>query len=223
MIIPSGKDEQISNFIAQTFANNRLEQRGLAGTVLVLVTVQEGWVLAEPSKKVEKKFLKLGTADRIKYFFRRESEYPEAAVERRVEAVVKVLNPWFYVLDPPNKDWNLFTRSPTAEIILFPGAPFLGFMVGVTLMVFSSAGKLRALGRFLVCGLFGCFVALTAAFVVRQPGGIVPGMLYYSAGVSFVVSALIGALKPYWFTEQFGGEDPAKRFIHHSLVGVNMV
>ena len=220
LIIPSGEDKQISNLIAQVFANNRLEDWGSAGVVLVLITVQEGWVIAEPSKKIEKKFLKLNAVKRMKhfYFYPRESEHPDAAVERRVEAVVEILDPWFYVLDPPYKDLNLFTRSPTAEIILFPGAPFFGFMVGMILTVFTSAGKLRALGRFLVCGFLGCVVALTAAFLVRQPGGIAPGMLYYSAGVSFVVSALIGALKPYWITETVRGRRPGEE-IHPPFFG----
>ncbi len=112
----------------------------------------------------------------------------------------------------------MFTRSPTAEIILFPGAPFLGSMVGVILMVFTSARKLRALGRFLVCGFLGCFVALTAAFLVRQRGDIVPGMLYYSASVSFIVSALIGGSKPYWFTETVRGRRPGEE-IHPPFFG----
>src|SRR5207247_2550648 len=43
VVIPSGEDEQISNFIAQIFVNNGLEQWGLGGTVLVLITIQEGW------------------------------------------------------------------------------------------------------------------------------------------------------------------------------------
>lgn len=218
VIIPSGEDKQISKFIAQIFASNELEKRGLAGTVLILITTQEGWVIAEPSQKVEKKFLKLGAIDRIKYFFPSESLRPEALVERRVEAVVEILDPWLYVLDPPHKELNLFTRSPTAEIILFPGAPFLGFMVGVISVVFTFAGKLPPFGRFLVCGLLGCVVALAAAFFVRQPGGIVPGMLYYSVASSFVVSALIGGLKPYWFTETVRGRKPGDK-IHPPFFG----
>ena len=217
VVIPSGEDEQISNFIAQIFVNNGLEQWGLGGTVLVLITVQEGWVIAEPSQKVEKKFLKVEALNRINHFFPGEFQYREAAIERRVEAVLEILDPWFYVLDPP-RDLNVFARSPTAEIILFPAAPLLGFMVGVILMAFTSAGKLRASGRFLVCGFLGCVVALATAFLVRQPGGIAPGMLYYSVGLSFAVSALIGGLRPYWFTDTARGRKPGEK-IHPPFFG----
>jgi len=219
VVIPSGEDEQISKLIAQLFVNNRLEKWGVAGTVLVLITVQEGWVIAEPSQKLEEKFLKPRALATIKHFFPPEFRNREAAVERRVEAVVKILDPWFYVLDPPSTNpILLFVHSPTAEIILFPGAPFLGFMTGVMLMAFTAAGQLPASERVLVCGFLGCFVVVVTAFLVRQPGGIAPGMLYYSAGISFGVSALIGGLRPYWFTDTVRGRKAGEK-IHPPFFG----
>lgn len=218
VVIPSGEDEQISNLIGQLFANNGLEKWGLAGTVLVLITAKEGWVIAEPSQKVEKKFLKPGALERINHFFPGEFKNREGTVEGRVEAVLEILDPWLYVLDSPSKDLIFFAHSPTAEIILFPLAPFLGFMTGVMLMVFTPAGELPVFERFLVCGFLGCFVALATALLVRQPGGIAPGMLYYSATLSFAVSALIGGLRPYWFTYTVRGRKAGEK-IHPPFFG----
>ena len=172
VVISSGEDEQISQLISQLFVNNRLENWGSAGTALILVTMQEGWVIVEPSQKIEKKFLTTWAAQRIDRFFEGETRDREAAIERRVQAVLEIIDPWFYVLDPPSTNPALgLSRSPTAEIILFPMAPFLGLMAGAVLMVFTSAGKLRAIGRFLVGGCVGCIIAVTTAFLVRQRGG----------------------------------------------------
>ena len=219
VVIPSGEDERISDLISQLFVRNGLEKWGLAGTVLLLITVQEGWVIAEPSQKLEKKFLQPKALDRINHFSEGEFRYREPAVEQRVQAVVEILDPWFYVLDPPSASRDfVFARLPTAEIILFPGAPLLGFMVGVMLMAFTSAGKLHAYGRFLLSGFLGCFVTIAAAFLLRQPGGIAPGMLYYSAVLSFVVGALVGGLKPFWFTDIVRGRKHGEK-IHPPFFG----
>ena len=43
VVIARGEDEQISDLISRLFVNNGLEKWGLAGTVLVLITVEEGW------------------------------------------------------------------------------------------------------------------------------------------------------------------------------------
>jgi uncharacterized membrane protein YgcG len=212
VVIPSGEDERISELISQLFAINRLEQWGSAGTALVLMTVKEGWVIVEPSPKIEKKFLTTWAAERIDGISERESKNREIALERRLQALIEIIDPWFYVLDPPsaNPDF-VFYRSPTAEIILFPMAPFLGLMVGAALMVFTSAGGLRAGGRFASGGFVGCLITVIAAFLVRQRGGIAPGMLYYSASISFVVSALVGVLRPFWFTEIIRGRKPGEK------------
>jgi uncharacterized membrane protein YgcG len=219
VIIRSGEDEQISKLISQIFANNGLERRGVAGTVLVLITVQEGWVIAEPSQQIEQKFLKPGAPAKIHHFYKGEFQNPEAAVEQRVQVMVEILDPWLYVLDPPVTNPELvLARFPTAEMILFPLAPFLGFMAGVMLMAFTAAGGLSAFNRFFVCGFVGSAVAVVAAFLVRQPGGIPPGMLVYSAALSFVISASIGTLRPYWFTEKIRGRS-ANQTIHPPFIG----
>ena len=141
-----------------------------------------------------------------------ELRYRENAVERRIEAVVEILDPWFYVFEG--------VRSPTAEIILFPLAPLLGFMGGLILMVFTPWGELRVFARFLLCGFLGCFVAVTTAFLVRQPGGIATGMVCYSAVLGFVVSSLVGVLRPFWFTETVRGRKPGEKFTRRSLAEV---
>jgi len=143
----------------------------------------------------------------------------EAAVERRVEALLEILDPWFHVLDPPAaKMGPMFARTPIAETILFPLAPFLGLMVGALLMALTSAGQLGTSGRFLVSGFAGCFVAVAAAFVVRQPGGVVPGTLYYSAALGFIISGLIGVLRPFWFDYKVRGTKPGEK-IHPPFFG----
>ncbi|MSP38419.1 MAG: TPM domain-containing protein [Deltaproteobacteria bacterium] len=212
VMIPSGEDEQISELISQFFATNRLEQWSSAGTALVLMTVQEGWVIVEPSPKIEKKFLTTWAAERIDGISEQESKNREIALERRLQALIEILNPWFYELDPPSAPADFaFYRSPTAEIILFPLAPFIGLMVGAALMAFTSAGQLQANGRFLVGGFVGGLVTVLIVFLVRQRGGIVPGMLYYSASISFVVAALVGALRPFWFRETIRGRKPGEK------------
>lgn len=217
VVIPSGEDEDISGLIAQLFAHNKLEEWGSAGVVLVLITAQEGWVVAEPSQKIENKFLRPKALERIDHFSDTEMKSREYAVERRIEEVIRILDPWFYLLEPPSKG-NLVSRSPTAEIIVFLLAPFLGFMTGVSCMAFTAVGKWRPFERAFVCGLLGCFVALGSAFLVRQPGGIVPGMVYYSASLGFILSALVAGLKPYWFTETVRGRKPGEKF-HQPFFG----
>jgi len=212
VVIPSGENERISELISRFFAANNLEQWGLAGTVLVLITVQEGWVIVEPSQKIEKKFLTTWAAERIENISESESAYREIALERRLQAVIEIIDPWLYELDSPSAKLDFaFSRSPTAEIILFPMAPVLGLMVGAALMAFTFAGGLRASGRFLVCGFVGCLITVVGAFLIRQRGGIAPGMLYYSAGMSFIISALVGVLKPFWFVETVRGRKPGEK------------
>jgi hypothetical protein len=218
VIIESGENEQISQLISQLFASNSLEQWGVEGTVLVLITAEEGWVIAEPSQGIEQKFLRPGALAKI-HHIDDGSDRRELAVERRIHAVLEILDPWLYVLKPPATNPELlFARFPTAEMIVFPLAPFLGFMAGVMLMAFTAAGELPAFNRFLVCGCVGSVVAVLAAFLVRQPGGIAPGMLYYSAVVSFVVSVLIGTLRPYWFSDKVRGRRPGEK-IHAPFFG----
>jgi uncharacterized membrane protein YgcG len=216
VVVSSGEDKPMSKFIADIFSTNELHKWSLAGTVLVLITVKEGWVIAEPSQKIESKFLKPGALDSIRHFEESESDR-QLAVESRVEKVVQILDPWFYVLDQPS-DARLVSRFPTGEIILFGLAPYLGLMSGIVLIAFTAAGQLSILGRILVCAVVGCFIASAAAFVIRQPGGIVLGMVYYSGASGCVISALIGALKPYWFTDTVRGRKPGE-WIHPPFHG----
>jgi hypothetical protein len=150
VIIESGENEHISKLISQLFATNSLDQWGAAGTVLILITAAEGWVIAEPSQKIEQKFLRPGALAKI-HHIDHGSERGEVAVERRIHAVA----------------------SPCCR----------------------------------ACRL-----------IVRQPGGIAPGMLYYSAVISFVVSALIGGLRPHWFTDKLRGRRPGEK-IHAPFLG----
>jgi len=54
--------------------------------------------------------------EEVRYFHDAEFKYWDAAVERRVEAVIRILDPWFYVLDPPSTDPTLILEHvSTAE------------------------------------------------------------------------------------------------------------
>ena len=43
-------------------------------------------------------------------------------------------------------------------------------------------------------------------------------MLYYSAVLSFVVGALVGGLRPFWFTDTVRGRKPGEK-IHQPFFG----
>ena len=110
----------------------------------------------------------------------------EYIVEDALHKLLARIDPWFYKLDPPSAYSGVdfpFIRLPTAEIILFPLAPFLGVMTGIALMAFTSAGGLTGIGRFFVSGCLGCLVVVATVFLIRQPGGISPGMFYYGVGM----------------------------------------
>ena len=220
VVISNGEGEQISQFISKLFAENGLEKWGVAGTVLVLITVQEGWVIVEPSQKLEKKFLTSWAAQRIEHLFKGESQNREHAIERRVQAVLEIIDPWFYVLDPPSTNSALgLSRPPTAEIILFPLAPLLGLVVGAVLMAFTSAGNLPTLGRFFVSGILACVVVLVTAFLIRQRGEIAPGIICYGAIASFLVGAIVGITRPFWFVDTIRGRKPGEK-IHPPFYGI---
>ncbi|MGE5305063.1 MAG: TPM domain-containing protein [Alphaproteobacteria bacterium] len=212
VIIQTGEDEQISELIKRLFIKNQLKRWGVDGTVLLLITAKEGWVIAEPSERLENKFLRPGAAEGVPYFYDDEFKHWDAAVERRVEAVIRILDPWFYVLDPPSTNPTLIlAHAPTAEVILLPLVPLLGLMIGMALMAFTTVGYWSGYQRFLVSGLFGCSAALASAFVLRRPGGITPGMVYYSGALGFVVAGMVAALKPYWFYETVRGRKPGEK------------
>ncbi len=212
VIIPTGEDKQISELIRQLFIKNQLKRRSVDGTVLLLITAKEGWVIAEPSEKVEKKFLRPGAVETVTYFYDDEFKHWDAGVERRVQAVIRILDPWFYVFDPPSTDPALILEHfQTAEVILFPLVPFLGLMIGIALMAFTGIGHWPGYERFIVCGFFGCSAALASAFILRQPGGIAPAMVSYSAVLGFVVPGMVAALKPYWFYETVRGRKPGEK------------
>jgi hypothetical protein len=192
----------------ELFELNGLENSAAAGTVLLLITVQDGQVAIASSTNLRRKFSGSRAEYEIQNTLRQMAKQPEVAMEYVVHQVLARIDLWFYVLEPPavHSDPDLlFVRSPMAEIILFPLAPFLGLMTGLVLMAFTTAGELPALGRFFVSGYAGCLVVVAAVFLIRQPGGISPGMFYYGVGASFVVSAAVGGLRPFWFNEQFKG------------------
>jgi uncharacterized membrane protein YgcG len=202
--IEEGYSEQFPNIAREVFESNQLEAKGLAGTALLFICAQDGAVAVVTSKNLQKRLTNFPprkyTANTLKQ--------PELAVETGLNAILNGIDRWFYVLDWPSPPFDslAFVRSPTAEIILFATAPLFGLMTGLVLMAFTSAGTLPWLGRFFVSGYLGCCVVVVFTLLIRQPGGIVPGMFYYGASMGFAVSGTVGALRPFWFNDAFKGK-----------------
>jgi hypothetical protein len=208
VLIADDYNQNLTGAVQELFELNQLEKRGSAGTVLLVIDTQNSQVAIATSRNLRSKFSGL----QVKYQnmlqqYRGHREW-NVEVESAVDAVLTRIDPWFYVLDPPSVYSGTgihIIRSPTAEIILFPLAPLVGLMTGIVLMAFTSIGGLPVVPRFFVSGSLGCLVIAATSFLIRQRGGISPGILYYAAGIGFVVSAAVGALRPFWFTDKFKG------------------
>jgi hypothetical protein len=204
-------NESLENVALGLFESNDLETKGSKGTLVVLLSTRDRRAAVATSTNLKPKFSVPRAQRRIANMFKRYDKNPDAAVERVVHVVLEIIDPWFYVLDPP-KDELLYWRSPTTEVILFSLAPFLGLMVGVALMALTLAGQLSSIVRAIISGFSGCIAAVAAAFVLRQRGGIVPGMVLYSGAIAFVIGVLVGALRPFWFEDKVRGRKPGDKF-----------
>jgi hypothetical protein len=196
--------DQFRSIATEVFESNQMEAKAVAGTVLLFIGAQDGAVAVVTSKNLQKRFSNFPPGKFTENAFKQ----PEMAVEIGLDAILSVIDRWFYVLDWPAPAFNslVFVRSPTAEIILFATAPIFGLMTGFVLMAFTSAGRLPWLGRFFVSGYLGCCIVVVFTFLIRQRGGIVLGMFYYGAAMGFGVSGIVGALRPFWFNNAFKGK-----------------
>ena len=127
-----------------------------------------------------------------------------ASSEQIVHVILEHLDLWFYVLDP-SKTSMFLVRHPIAEMILFVFAPVLALLTGISAIAFMPIRHFRRWSRFWVCGILGVCVAIVFAFIVRQPGGIYPGMFGYALGTGFAVSGIVGLMKNFWLYETFKG------------------
>jgi uncharacterized membrane protein YgcG len=218
VLIPDNQDNHkysLRDVTWDLFRSNQLENKGASGALLIMIETKNGQVAIATSKNLSRKFWGLRAETQIQSLFHRYSKNTDVAVERVVHLLLAIINPWFYNLDPPSvysKFGVLLVRSPTAEIILFPLAPLLGLAVGAVLMVFTSAGNLPNMARFFVSGCMGCVVVVVTALFIRQPGGIAPGMVYYGASIGFLVSAIVGITRPFWFVDTIRGRKAGEKF-----------
>lgn len=215
VLVPDNHKYSLRDVTWDLFRSNQLENKGASGTLLIMIETKNAQVAIATSRNLSRKFWGLRAESQIQSLFHRYSKNTEVAVEHVVHLLLAIINPWFYNLDPPSvysKFGVLLVRSPTAEIILFPLAPLLGLAVGAVLMAFTSAGNLPNVTRFFVSGCMGCVVVVVTAFVIRQPGGILPGMVYYGASIGFLVSAIVGITRPFWFVETIRGREAGEKF-----------
>jgi hypothetical protein len=215
VLLAADSNQNLIAIARELVEQNQMEKSWSSGVVLLLIAPQNEQVAIATSQNLQKKFSGPQLEKDIQYIQhllqrRIKNRYTtnEYIVEHAVNDILILINPWFYVLDPPSVDSRfgaLLLHSPTAEVILFPLAPLLALMMGIILMAITSAGNLSGAARFLVSGFLGCFIAIAAAILLREPGGISLGMFYYSAGMGLLLSGTVGALRPLWFNDTFQG------------------
>lgn len=205
-------EESLENLAWAYFHANKMEKRGANGTVVVVVSLQMRRIDVASSENFRAKFDNSRTQRSLDILARGDKKDFHYYIERLLHRILEIMDPWFYVLDPPGGQTvrgPSLAHSPIGEFIMFPLAPILGFALGVGLMAFTSAGGAGPWARAFACGWFGAVVSAAAAMlVVRQPGGLIPGMLYYSIGAAFVTGASVGALRNFWFPDHYRGRMP---------------
>jgi hypothetical protein len=206
--------DELTNFATRLFTSDQLERLSADGTVVLLIAHQNKEARILTSENLNRRFAQPKTITDVEKALRRvgspkywDRYYKiESAVEDSVLWLNDTIDPLFYVLEPASTLEVRRLHSISAEMILFPFAPFAALMAGMTLMALTAAGSLSGFWRLLVAGFASCGVAIMAAFFLRQPGGIVPGAVVYSALSGFIVGGTVGALKPFWFNDKFRGK-----------------
>jgi uncharacterized membrane protein YgcG len=210
LLLPGDYQQSLIGIAASRFDLNTLETSASAGTVLVIIATGDFRAEIVTNKNLRATLSRSHLETRIQKIMLRHVKKPEQAIEHVVNAVLVAIDPWFYVLPSPAPNVPaVFSRFPMAEMIVVPLAPFVGLMIGIILMAFTAAGNLSWLTRFFLSGSLACFLLVVIVFVIRQPGGIIPGMFYYGAIMRFLVAGLVGALKTLWFTQTFKGKTSA--------------
>ena len=173
------------------------------GSVVVVVLTTGDGSAIEMSETLRDRFPKQEGERKITAILRGRSSQT-LTTERIVHVILEHLNLWFYVLDP-SKSSMFLVRFPTAEMVLLVFAPLLGLLTGISSVAFTPVRRLPGWSRVWVCGVIGVCVLMVFVFIVRQPGGIYPGMFWYALGMGFIVSGMIGLLKQFWLYETFKG------------------
>lgn len=205
--------QNLTRIARELFESNQLEKSWSAGTVLLVIAANTGRAGIATSGNLLRKLSGSKNENAIQDILQQRGKNPEVAIEYVVHAVLALIDPWFYVLESPSVLLGsnaIFVRFPTAEIILFLSAPFLSALAGIILMAITPAGGLPGGRRFVASAGSGCLIVVAIAFLIRQPGGIVPGMFYFSAGIAFAVGGVVGALRPFWFNDSFKGRKPGE-------------
>jgi hypothetical protein len=172
------------------------------GIVVAIISTAEGRAAIKASEHLRARFPKSNVERKITSILQGRSQ--TFTIEQIVHVIMEHLNLWFYVLDP-SKISMFLVRYPTAEMILLVFAPVLGLLTGISSSAFTPVRYFRQWSRFWACGIVGICVAIVFAFIVRQPGGIYPGMFGYALGMGFIVSGIVGLLKKFWLYETFKG------------------
>jgi hypothetical protein len=193
---------------APLLRSRALEKSWSKGFVVLSIGTFSRHAAIATSDNLRERFSRSGIINHIERNLRRIGEKhrtTDRAIEYAVNKIIDTIDPWFYVL-PPSQQFPWGLHSESAEIGLFLLAPLSAWMLAMALMAFSSAGGLGAFNRAMLCGVCGLLLAIAEAFLLRRPGGISPGGLYYSAIAGFTVGAALGALKPFWFEDKFSGK-----------------
>ena len=188
----------------ERFEQHQKDHPGSKGIVVVVFGTAGGGAAIKTSESLRARFPKDVEANISTILQRSPQTY---VAEQIVHVILEHLDLWFYVLEP-SKVSMFLVRYPTAEMILLVFAPVLGLLTGISSTAFTPVRYLRQWSRFWACGIVGICVAIVFAFIVRQPGGIYPGMFGYALGMGFIVSGMVGLLKKFWLYETFKGRQP---------------
>ncbi|HEY1265756.1 MAG TPA: TPM domain-containing protein [Candidatus Binatia bacterium] len=203
----------VSYFMRRLFVWEKLDKVSPDGAVALVIAYRNREARIATSENLNRKFAQPDTITYVEKQlawvqnrqFWRDNFTIEEAVENSVGKIIETIDPWFYLLEP-SSERGVYFHSILAEMILFPLAPFSALMSGIFLMAFSRVGDFGVLARSMIAGVSASLLAVAEACLLRQPGGILPAVLYYSMIAAFVVAALVGALKPFWFNDKFTGK-----------------
>jgi uncharacterized protein len=202
VVIPNLEGEEINSFARKLFETRQLGRIGSVGTILILIAKREEQVAVETSGYFQDKFSEFEARQKVHAAFKRSlaANGGERGMEAGVQAMMEVIDPWFSMLEPPSNTSGLVPVLGTqvVAVIVVILAPVVGSLIGFLLIISTRVGKLQAWARLLSCGCCGSVVVVAMALLLRPAGGIAPGLVYYSASMGFIVSALIGGLSHYW-------------------------
>jgi hypothetical protein len=194
--------QNMSVVATEQFEQLQKEHPESKGIVVAIISTATDGAAVKTSETLRARFPRQDVERKITVILQRRSH--TFMTEKIVHVLLEHLDLWFYVLDP-SKNSIFLVRYPTAEMILLVFAPVLALLTGISAIAFTPIRYLRRWSSFWVCGVLGICVAIVFAFIVRQPGGIYPGIFGYALGMGFIVSGMVGLLKNFWLYETFKG------------------